>query len=542
MMNSRLPMLLWAEWRQRRTPFFVCLLWMVCGTAYCVAYEWSSGFRAPVASFYSTASLYGLFVPIFLAMRTSLGETTDRTRSFSDGLPISERRRGWIRLAGGAGVLVTPIVAGALLLSVCLASGWLEQAPTRPPQDAHYVGLLNRPSLSALSAVGLVWQVTALVAWSATGLYLVLSLLGTTLRSESHLGYCGAAVAMLWFLGDSLGEIFVSQELPGIAAWIGAIAPQAMIINYGYGHERGGFGDLAISSAVLGPLLVNAVIQFGLAAMFVRRYSRTLSGRAAARAEKTAPGVWRPWTPRLPTRGSALAWLALRQSVPMCLPGLVIACVMTPFQIGSNPQGPVLQRYIDSLSSSMWIIGMLWSVVVGAGIFSAEIDWRIGEFWRTRPIPAWRLFGVKFVVGLLAVLLVLDGTVIAATWNSPNWGDYHSMNGSYIACFLPLHATMFAIAVAWTCVLRRAVMGGMAAIATFALTNIALEWSAATRDFDPIQVYNHLGLASRTPGSPVDFTAHGYPLVAATMGSIVLISILIGWLALRRYDPRRQSG
>jgi hypothetical protein len=333
-------------------------------------------------------------------------------------------------------------------------------------------------------------------------------------------------------------------EQSAVVEWTGAIAPQSMIVDFSYGHEHGGYGDLSISSTVVGPLLVNGVIQFGLAAWFVRRYSRRPSDGAAELAENTGRRAWRPWTLRLPTRGIALAWLTLRQSVPMCLPGLVIACLMTPFQMdnhGPNPREG-FEGYADALPSSMWFVGLMWSVVVGAGIFSSEIDWRIGEFWRTRPIPAWQLFGVKFITGLLAVLLVLDTTVIAATWRSPNWGDYYCMNWPHIACFLPLHATMFAIAVAWTCVLRRAVLGGMAAIATFAITSVAIDWSDATREFDPIQVYNHLGRAARATDGSVDFTAHGYPLVATAMGLVLLTSILVGWLALRRYDPRRQTG
>ena len=128
-MISQSRMLVRKECRERRTQFLICLLWMVLGTAYCVAYEWKSGFRTPVARFLSATQFYVLFVPIFLAMRTSLDEITDRTRAFSDGLPISPRRRGWIRLAGGAGVFVAPIIVGALLLSACLALGWLEQVP-----------------------------------------------------------------------------------------------------------------------------------------------------------------------------------------------------------------------------------------------------------------------------------------------------------------------------------------------------------------------------------------------------------------------------
>ena len=224
-MNSQSWMLLWKECRERRTQFLICLLWMVLGTVNSLAYDGMSGFRTrtPVAHFFSATGLYALFVPIFLAMRTSLGEMTDRTRAFSDGLPISPGRRGWIRLVGGAGVLVAPIVVGALLLSACLALGWIEQVPTRSSQQSHYVPLLDRPSLSAWSAVGLAWQVAALDAWSGIALYLILSLLGTTLRSETHLGYAGAAIADLMVPGHATRPFAsICSDRREFEAWTGA--------------------------------------------------------------------------------------------------------------------------------------------------------------------------------------------------------------------------------------------------------------------------------------------------------------------------------
>ncbi|MEN6405269.1 MAG: ABC transporter ATP-binding protein, partial [Thermoguttaceae bacterium] len=176
--------------------------------------------------------------------------------------------------------------------------------------------------------------------------------------------------------------------------------------------------------------------------------------------------------------------VTLRQSLPLCIPGLLLACIMTFFQMDvCNPptHGGFLRHYTDSMSSAAWVVGILWSVVVGAGVFAAEIDFPIGEFWRVWPVPFWRLFAIKFFVGLLAVLLVLDGTTIATSWNSPNWGDSHCMNWPYIACIVPLHATMFAIAAAWACLLRRPVLGGMAAIGSFMMVNIGMEWWETTR-------------------------------------------------------------
>lgn len=540
-MTSQLRALVWKEWHDRRLQLAICMSWMVCGTLYSIAYEWTRELHAPVASFYGTAMLFGLLTPILIAMRTALGETTDRTRSFSDALPISPGRRAWVRLAGGAAVLTVPILVGALLLSLCLALGWLEQAPPRPPAGPEYVSLPKRASLSPLSAVGFLGQVALYALWATTTLYVLLSLIGTALRKEAHAGYLGAVIVFLWLLGMFSGYALRQGHRPGGQMLVGAVVPTAMVIDWGYGDARGTYGDLEIASVVFGPLLVNTVLQCALATWFVRRYSRRLSGRVAEETPKARPATWRRGSLPLHTRSIALVWLALRQSVPMCIPGLLLACLMTFLQMdlgGAEQHDGFVRRYTDSMSESTSIIGLVWAVVVGAGVFSAEIDVRLGEFWRTWPVPFWRLFAIKFVIGLLAVLLVLDGATIAASWTSPHWGEYHSMNWPYIACIVPLHATMFAMAAAWACLLRRPVLGGLATAGSFTLINVGLEWWEATRQFDPIQVYNNLALKSAGAQGPVDFTAHGYPTVIAAMAIVLLASIVIAGLALRRYAPR----
>ena len=544
-MSPQIRALLWKEWHERRTQFLICMLWMVGGTIYYIAYEWSREFRTPVASFENTAMFFGLFMSLFIAMRTSLGETTDGTRSFSDSLPISPRRRGWIRLIGGAGVLVVPILTGAVLLSLCLGCGLIHQTLPRPPDGPGYLELPKRPCLNIISALGLTWQVTIIAIWATTALYILLSFIGTLLRKEAHAGFFGTIVLFLWFLGTAFGvELKEVAKMPAGQAIVGAVVPSAMIVDYGYSDVRGDYGDLLVSSATVWPLLVNTVLQLALANWFVRRYNGRLSGRTAEDIQKAPRTTWRPWSLPLPTQSVAITWLTLRQSLPMCIPGLALACLMTFFEMGNGvgqQHGEFLRDYTDSMPSSTWIIGILWAVVVGAGVFSAEIDSRIGEFWRTWPVPFRRLFGIKFFVGLLAVLLVLDGTTIAVSWTSPNWGGYHCMNWPYVACIVPLHATMFAIAVAWACVLRRPFLGGMAAIGSFMVISLLLESWETTRDFDPINVYNHLASETPTGPAPIDFTAHGYPVTATAMGVILLASIIIAGLALQRYELGRQA-
>ncbi len=543
-MSPQLRMLLWKEWRERRTQFLVCLLWMAGGTACIVAFEWSREFRAPVDGFYNVAIMLAMFMPIFVAMRTSLGETTDRTRSFTSALPVSAHRRGWIRLAGGAAVLAAPILLAAILLSLYLALGWVEESPPQLARSALDVPLPNPGTENVLPQIAFLWARALVVILGATSLHVLLSLLGTAVRTEASAGFVGAVVAFLWFVGN-VSVAFSAIAQPGEPRWIHAIAPLGILRTLDYGRERGWYGgDLWAYSGVLAPLLGNAIVQLAIAAWFVRRYSRRLPGRAAEAVRGVLPHVWRPWSFALPGRSIALMWLTLRQSVPMCLPGLLIACLATSlWSSGAAPwDGQFSLRFADSLPSNMWTVGFLWAVVVGAGMFSAEVDWRVGEFWRTRPIPFWGLFAAKFFVGLLAVLLVLDGTAVALSWNSPNWGTFSSMNWPYIACIAPQHAVMFAIAVAWTCVLRRPVLGGMAALVSFAMIVVAIQSSDATRHLHPNDVYVQLGNASARAGGEIDFTAHGYPVVAAAMGVVFLASILVGGLALQRYDPRRQSG
>ena len=112
---------------------------------------------------------------------------------------------------------------------------------------------------------------------------------------------------------------------------MGALTPQATLVSFNDAGQRAGTEHVWIYRAVFISLLAGAVIQFGLAAMFVRRYGRKFAGRTAERAERKPRRVW--WRPWLPTRGVALAWLAWREALPLCLPGLAIACLLTPINM-----------------------------------------------------------------------------------------------------------------------------------------------------------------------------------------------------------------
>ena len=557
-MKAKLRMLLWKECCERRTQFLICLVWMLGGATYCVAYEMTHRFRDPVASFHTIASVYGMFLPIFLAMRTSLGEITDRTRSVSDALPVSVRTRGWIRWGGGASVLIVPILVGAATLAVCLATGLVEQVAARQAAGSGQLKFMERPPLEFVAAMKML--ATIVLVSSAAGLmtYGVLTLIGTWLTTESHLGFVGVVVVALSFLGHAVGTM---QHNGSVSATVGTVFallfPEGTIISWGYGERTGGYSDLEFVGWPNVVAIASLALQLGLAIVFVLRYARK-SGRSSNRVDaKLRRVLIRMPALRLHRPTFALLWLTLRVSVPVCISGLTLALLFTILQMQdadsyqywhvgghvNHDLGDVsfVGRYTDAMSSAMWIVGLLWAVVVGSSLFSAEVDRRLGEFWRSLPVSVGRFYAIKFVLGMLATLLLLDGLIIALTWNAPIWGHRYSMNWSYIACVPLLHAVMFSVAVAWTCFLRRPVIGGMAALGSFMLLNIGLEWFDVTRDYDPISVYNNL-LNFAEPGkTSINLASAGYPVVATLMMLTVVVAAIAGHVAIRRYEVRRSA-
>ena len=156
-------------------------------------------------------------------------------------------------------------------------------------------------------------------------------------------------------------------------------------------------------------------------------------------------------------------------------------------------------------------VAMLWAVVVGSGLYSADLGSGLGAFWRSRPISPDLWFWTKFVVGLAAVVGVLDGVTILVSWNAPRATQTTGMSWAYVGCFPIIHALMYALAVLGTCWFRRPVIGGILAILGYTVLTVAITTFPMTNRLEPINVYNELLLAERS--GQVDFTQHGYPLV-----------------------------
>ena len=173
---------------------------------------------------------------------------------------------------------------------------------------------------------------------------------------------------------------------------------------------------------------------------------------------------------------------------------------------------------------------MLWPVVVGSGLYSADLGSGLGTFWRTRPISPDLWFWTKFVVGLAAVVGLLDGVTMLVSWKAPRAEMTTLMSWAYVGCFPIIHALIYALAVLGTCWFRRPVIGGILAILGYNVLDVAITAFPMTSRLEPIDVFNELLSAERS--GQVDFTRHGYPLVYGVLVvSIVLLALLSSRLA-----------
>jgi hypothetical protein len=548
-MASPFSSLVWKEWNDRKWSLALGSAWIALGVAYALWYEALHRVHAPVASFEATCLMYGLCAAVFLAMRTALSESTQGTLSFSTSLPASLRGQAWVRVGGAIASIAAPIILGALILSFVMLSGSVEQAPARAALTESGFSVPERPPLSGIEACGLIWNVVGIAIASSVEFLLLLSIIGARRRAESHIGFLGACLAFGWLIISGVGD-----HNPDVRSWLGAILPQCLVINYGYGDLNGSsFGDLSFAPSVWPALAANLLVLATLATWFTFRYGTRRPAPAAKRSWSLhfgLPAVLSRLPIRWPGRVVALIWLDLRQAMPMCLAGLGLAILFTILQfvdqpgISSNLTGKVMGR----LGATTWFVAILWGAVVGSGIFAGESGSKLGQFWRSRPISASAWYWVKFVTGLVAVLSALDLVAILVGWNSPHSvpGGRDEMSWSYVACMPLLHALTYALAVLGVCWLRRPVLAAFMALFIFFLLPFAFDAIPGATNFEPMHVYNELFSDERPspyqvlageggPKQPIfDLTRHGYPFVYGGVAAIIVIASVVGWVGAVR--------
>jgi len=524
--------LIWKQWQESKIHFWIFSAWMVLAVCYVIAYELGHHYRAAIGSFSSLAMLYTFVAAIVLASRASQGEQTKGTLTFTKSLPVSIRSVATVRIIGAIVTLAIPILVASFILAASFALGLIEQAE---PLVSVNEGVQNYTQMHLRSAGSLpatleqLASVTAIAIMGGVELLLILSLCGCWLRSQAQVGFLGAVMALgsviaaglLWFgtIRWHLGQMMY-----------GAVIPQSLVIQWGYGDATGGYTDHELAKYRWLSLGIAVPLLTLVARCYVRQYGRSVSVDRQAQRWKVrfaAASILSRIAMPLPTRRVALVWLELRQSIPLAFYGLLFAILITIASQISEPG--VRDDFVTSLRSelphSVFFVGMLWAVVVGSSLYSSDLDSSLGDFRRTRPISHAMWFWNKFIIGLAAVLLVLDGVTILVSWSAPKTDMTSGMSFAYIACFPIIHAFMYSLAVLGTCLFRQPLIGGVFAILSYAIATMAISSFPGTMQLEPVNIYNSL-LSAERAGS-VDFTRHVYPIVYGVLtASAVACSIL----------------
>lgn len=528
-MNS----LVWKQWRETRGILAIFTAWMTIAVCYAIAYELGHHYRAVVGHFSGWALLYSLFAAVVLATRTSHGERTDGTIAFSAALPISMRRVGTVRIVSAVATLGIPLVIAAGILSIALATGLVEQAEPRHMDD--YTSLTQRGTAAMLTSIEQIWSIAAIAILGGVELLLVLSFLGCFLRSQAQTGLMGAVMA--------LGALIAGGALwyRGRNAWAqliyGILLPQSLAIQWSYGDPLGHYTDHELADYRWIAMGLSLPVLAIIGRLFIARYGALPGDLTAVKRRRfriALPPILAHIPMRLSGRLPAMIWLELRQSVPLAAFGFLLGVLMSisSVLIEHRRSYSFDTAVLMDLPHSMFVVAMLWAIVVGSGLYSADLTTGLGAFWRSRPISQNLWFWTKFAVGLAAVVGVLDGVTTLISWGSPRGSLTTGMSWAYVGCLPIIHALMYALAVFGTCWFRRPVIGGILAILGYTLLFVAATTFSTTNRLEPINVYDALLSAERA--GQVDFTQHGYPLV---YGSLLVAIVVLALLSCRLARP-----
>ena len=532
--------LIWKQWKESKRHFSIFSAWMILAVCYAIAYELGHQYRAVIGSFSSLAMLYTSIAAIVLAARASQGEQTDGTMAFTTSLPVSLRRLATVRIVGAVLTLAIPVLIAALILTLSLTVGLVEQAEPRSLdhfRPGSFARITQRPIGAILTSIEQVASVTAIAVFGGVELMLILGLCGCWLRNQAQVGFLGAVLALGSIVASGL--LWYGEERWGIGQLLyGSIFPQSLVIHWGYADATGSYQDHELAAYRWLSLVVAIPVLTLLAKCFVIRYGLPVVRKPKqGRFRFAMPSILSRIAIPLPTRWLALVWLELRQSLPLALSGLLFAILLTVAgQLTEHGSGQDFATSLRrELPHTVFFVGALWAVVVGSSLYSSDLDHRLGSYRRTCPIPHTMWFWNKFLVGLAAVLLVMDGATMLVSWTAPRTGMTEGMSYAYVACFPMIHAFMYSLAVLGTCLFRLPLIGGLFAILSYAIATMAITSFPATMHLEPVSIYNNL-LSFERIGT-VDFRQHGYPIVYGGLAMSAIVCAIVSFRVAKPLQP-----
>lgn len=212
-------------------------------------------------------------------------------------------------------------------------------------------------------------------------------------------------------------------------------------------------------------------------------------------------------------------------------------------------------RFSVDVSPWVFFLGGLFAIVVGIGIVTRDVNGKLEEFWRSRPVSVGRWLLVKYALGLCVVLvsLILPMCIERFFDRNVNVGRAPQILAWHPFLWIALFSISFAIA----CIVRRGAHAGMLSVAIalliyflptiipplgfLSLTVVSLDSQAGGNGW-----YGSGGLQGTRIGYVPwagEFAHYGMLQVKFVLSMLVIagLGIVVAILALRR-DWRIEAG
>ena len=412
-MNSIWLSLLWKEWCEFRWKMAALTTILLGVPAVFLLFDFSvegDASRAlvgliliPVITLFPYIMLAGIFV----GMSVAGGENSRRTMRFLQALPVPMWQAALVKL-------LTAILTVSIPILIVMSMVWLIGAYIDPDQQ-----LLARAARE-LPRMGQSWGITTWYAarmvasiLGVSSLLLWTAACGVNRSDEVRAGAVGfLIIAVIWgcwiFAIDRADRFsFPTFEsvldvmrvaLPG-----GPVVPRFRATNQGLEVLVAGFSHMTI-------LL-----------WFLFRYGKVSATQRAGGGVQISD-FFRFKSGAMPRRTSlgAVAWKQFREVGPLALVAVAtIATIVSIFAIADRDF-----RRLDELSSLLGgltiSIGVLVALVAGIGVLLEDYSPGVNNFWRSRPINVHLWFAVKYLTGLL-VLVISFGSILLLANSLSGW-------------------------------------------------------------------------------------------------------------------------
>jgi hypothetical protein len=414
-MNSIWLSLLWKEWCEFRWKL-AALTAILLGVpavfllfAFSVAPSISKALEGVIIVPVMTLIPYLMLAGIFVGMSVAGGENSRRTMRFLQALPVPMWQAALVKL-------VMAILTVSIPILIVMNMVWLIGVFIDPEQH------LLAEAARELPPMGQSWGITNWYAarmvasiLGVSSLLLWIAACGVNRSDEVRAGAVGfLTIAVIWacwiFAIDranrfSFHSVESVLETARIALPGGPAVPRFSATN------------------LVGDGLVASISHLAVLMWFLLRFGKVAANQRPGGGLQISD-FFRFKSGTLPRRTpvGAVAWKQFREVGPLALVAVVtIITIVLIFSLADRDF-----RQLDELSNLLGAltisIGVLVALVAGIGVLLEDYSPGVNNFWRSRPINVHLWFVVKYLTGLL-VLVISFGSILLLANSLSGWKE-----------------------------------------------------------------------------------------------------------------------